>query len=262
MTRSLTRGATLSAADAFLLYRTYGFPLDLVQVMTKERVLQIDSVGFDTLLTRVREESQAAYAAKKGEGKFVLSAAAVAQLQSQGVATTDDSPKYLNDELEAVVRAIWKGNAEHGSFVQTLSGSDECGVVLDRTNFYAERGGQVFDSGVLISVGGVRFVVRDTQVFGGYVAHIGSIDGSSSSTLKVGDRVACNVNNERRVPIMSNHTGTHLLNHGLRLIINPKAEQRGSIVTDEQFRFDFVNGTALTRDQLAALDAFVNERIA
>jgi alanyl-tRNA synthetase len=105
-------------------------------------------------------------------------------------------------------------------------------------------------------------VVRDTQAFGGYVVHIGQVDGASTAQICVGDRVACTVNNERRVPITANHTGTHLLNLGIRLSVNAKAEQRGSVVSDERFRFDFDNPTALTRNQLAALDAFVNERIA
>jgi len=258
LTRNLKKGDVLGGADAFLLYGTYGFPLDLIQIMSDERGLKVDLNAFNDMLKRTREDSQNAYAAKKGEGKFMLSAAAVALLQNKGLSPTDDSPKYSRslDECEAVVRAIWQGNAEHGKFVESLN-SAECGIILDRTNFYAEGGGQIFDTGFLSSES-LKFNVRDTQAFGGYVVHIGAI---SSGEIKVGDKVSCTVNNERRGPIMSNHTSTHMVNFALRSLINAKAEQRGSIVSEDRFRFDFDNAGALTRDQLKSLDDFVNSLI-
>lgn len=252
--RPLKNGDTLGGADAFLLYGTYGFPLDLIQIMSEERGLRVDLAAFNAMLKQAREASQAVYAARQGSTKFTLSAAAVAALGGKGVAPTDDAPKYELTECEATVRAIWVGSAETGSFVEQVGAGTECGVVLDRTNFYAEGGGQIFDSGFL-SRDGLKFSVTDTQVFGGYVAHVGR---AVTGALQVGETVTCSVNEQRRLPIMANHTATHMVNHALRTLVNPKAEQRGSVVSEDRFRFDFDNPHALSRDQLKAVDEAVN----
>ena len=110
LARPLKRGDSLGGADAFLLYGMYGFPLDLIQIMSEERGLKVDLSAFQAMLQRTREDSQAAYAAKKGDTRFALSAAAVAALQHDGLAPTDDAPKYrhLDDHADSAVKAIWQ----------------------------------------------------------------------------------------------------------------------------------------------------------
>jgi len=259
MTKTKVPGDVLNAADTFLLYGTFGFPLDLIQIMAEDLKLHVDLDGFAKLKQTQSELTAAAYGQKRTGVPFDLKAAALDQLKKLGVLPTDDSHKYKPDPLleGSVVKSIWKGNPEHGSFVQQVTVGEECGIVLDKTNFYSESGGQLFDCGFL-QLEDASFMVQEVKVFGGYVAHIGSL---VEGTIKVGDSVVCSFSNERRLPIMANHTATHMTNLALRKILKVPADQRGSIVSDEKFRFDFTAPEALTHTEVQKIEEFVNELI-
>lgn len=159
---------------------------------------------------------------------------AITELQTKGVPPTDDLDKYSYDSTEtpdseytfkpceATVIALRYDKR----FVDEVHAGQECGVLLDKTNFYAEQGGQIFDTGYLVKVGddSVEFTVKNVQVRGGYIIHIGNLEGA----LKKGDKVSLHVDSSRRRLVMSNHTGTHVLNYALRKVLG-KSDSCGSI---------------------------------
>lgn len=144
-------------------------------------------------------------------------------------------------------------------FVDEVTTGLECGVVLDNTNFYAEQGGQIYDTGYMVKVGddSVEFTVKNVQVRGGYVIHIGVIEG----TLKKGDRVSLHIDESRRRLVMNNHTGTHILNFALRKVLGTDADQRGSLVAPDRLRFDFTNKSALSSEAVKNTEICSNETI-
>jgi alanyl-tRNA synthetase len=165
---------------------------------------------------------------------------------------TDDAAKYIDSDVDATVRAIWTGKEFADSVTDVAAG-----VVLDRTNFYAESGGQVADNGVLKTSTGQQ-TVEDVQTYGGFVVHMGAVQG----TLRVGDAVRLSVDASRRHSLKSNHTTTHLVNHALREVLGAHVEQKGSIVQPERLRFDFSHNKPVSGDQLAAVDKAVLGQIA
>lgn len=185
---------------------------------------------------------------------------AITELQNKGVPPTDDSAKYdyvstENPEsdynfktCETKVIAL----RFNKSFVSEVHTGKECGVLLDKTNFYAEQGGQIYDTGYLVKVGdeSVEFSIKNVQVRGGYIIHIGSLEG----TLKIGDKVVLHIDSNRRRLVMNNHTGTHVLNYALRKILGTEADQRGSLVAPDRLRFDFTSKGALTTEQVKSTE--------
>jgi alanyl-tRNA synthetase len=225
---------------AFDLYATYGFPVDLTQLMAAECDLQLDLPGYEQAMARHRELSGAGRAFQADE---VLD-----------LPETDDSPKYAREPIETTVL----GWVADGRFVSAgrLETGAEAGVVLAQTSFYAEQGGQVGDVGCLTWDGG-RFDVTDTQLAGAGVLHVGAV---SAGTLSAGQTVGCEVD-RRRADIMRNHTGTHLLNWALREVLGAHVNQAGSVVAPDRLRFDFSHNQAVTAEQLAEVERLANERI-
>jgi alanyl-tRNA synthetase len=225
---------------AFDLYATYGFPVDLTQIMAAECDLEVDTAGYEEAMARHRELS--------GAGK-AFQAAEVLELPA-----TDDSPKYAAEPIDAKVL----GWVIDGQFVGSgeLPAGAEASVVLDRTCFYAEQGGQVGDTGCLHWEGG-RFTVTGTQPAGAGVLHSGSVEAGS---LAVGQAVRAQIG-PARLDIMRNHTGTHLLNWALREVLGEHISQAGSVVAADRLRFDFSHNQAVTADQLAEAERLVNERV-
>ena len=254
MSAALPAGGQLSGQDAFLLWDTFGFPVDLTELMAEERGLGVDKAGFEAAMKEAKDLSKAA--GKKTAGATMkLEAQETASLAAAGVQPTDDGPKYLEREIECCVKAILVPGE---GLVQTRgAGEGACGVVLEATNFYAEAGGQVSDHGALDGASGALAVVN-VQSAAGYVVHIGSVE---RGTVSVGDRLSCKVDWVRRRKVVPNHTATHMLNFALREVVGDNVDQKGSLVDDEKLRFDFSNSKPVSAKALTEAEAIVRRDI-
>ncbi|VAI11849.1 unnamed protein product [Triticum turgidum subsp. durum] len=196
-------------------------------------------------------------ATRAGGKSIVLDANATSQLRNQGLASTNDSPKFQHEVHSSVVKAIYTGS----EFIATASGDEDFGLVLESTSFYAEQGGQIYDTGSIEGASG-SFTVNNVQVFAGYVLHIGSfLEGPDSKTLSVGDEVKCKVDYTRRTLIAPNHTCTHMLNFALREVLGDHIDQKGSIVLPEKLRFDFSHGKPVQPEDLRKIEDIVKKQI-
>jgi alanyl-tRNA synthetase len=253
----LPKGGVVPGEKAFELYATYGFPPDLTGIMAEEKGLTVDKATFDKLMAKHKATGGDA----EHTGDLKLNTNHLDELKKAGALPTDDSAKfgYKPDghvtSVEVKVVAIFNG----AGWPTEAAEGHTVGVVVDRTNFYAEMGGQTFDLGKMTNAHGLKFKVTDVQSFGVFVLHIGTV---KKGQVKVGHGVHLHVDVKRRLPIMLNHTSTHLVNWALRKVLQRSADQRGSLVLPERFRFDFASDSGLTGDQLKALDAAVNEAIA
>ncbi|KAK2498483.1 hypothetical protein MC885_002150 [Smutsia gigantea] len=263
--QSLGDSRTIPGDTAWLLYDTYGFPVDLTGLIAEEKGLVVDMDGFEEERKLAQLKSQGRGAG--GEDLIMLDIYAIEELREKGLEATDDSPKYnyhsdasgsyAFESAVATVMALRRDKM----FVEEVSTGQECGVVLDKTCFYAEQGGQIYDEGYLVKVDDssedkTEFTVKNTQVRGGYVLHIGTIYGS----LKVGDQVRLFIDEPRRRPVMSNHTATHILNFALHSVLG-EADQRGSLVAPDRLRFDFTAKGAMSTQQIKKAEEIVNEMI-
>ncbi len=253
---------TIAGADAFKLYDTYGFPFDLTEIMAHERGLTVDKAGFDRAMEEQKERSRQG-GRKDGGDRLEFRAEHTASLAKLNVRPTDESSKFTAREIRASVRAIFNGqNFDQHANASTIG--RRVGIVLDKTNFYAEMGGQVGDQGDLTVTrdhnrnGGGNFKVEDTQAFGGYVVHIGHV---TKGQLSVGDDVACVVDHARRDRTAANHTATHLLNLALRRVIGGEVDQRGSLVDPDRLRFDFTHNQPVTPEELGRVETIVRNAI-
>lgn len=247
---------------AWLLYDTYGFPVDLTHLMVEENGLTINMEEFEKAKSEAKIRSQGGTATESDTVKFDVNA--ITELQKNGVPPTDNSFKYSyssddngNYKFEPL-RGTVKLIRCSGEFVDSVSSGQYCGVLLDRTNFYPEQGGQIFDQGYFSksSDAQTEFSVKNCQVHGGYVLHTGTVAGN----LSVGDEVDLYIDEKRRRTVMSNHTSTHLLNYALRKELG-EADQRGSLVAPDRLRFDFTAKKAMTSDQIKQCEIIVNKII-
>jgi len=226
---------------AFKLHDTYGFPLDLSADVCRERDLSVDEAGFAAAMERQKSQARAA-------GKFKMDRA----LEYSGAGNT-----FVGyDELQATTKVL--ALYIDGVHATVLNAGQEGVVVLDKTPFYAESGGQVGDQG-LLQTAAAKFEVADTlkikaDVFG----HHGTLlEGS----LKVGDAVQAQVNSDLRVATVRNHSATHLMHKALREVLGDHVQQKGSLVNAERTRFDFAHNAPVTDEQILAIEAKVNEEI-
>ena len=250
---------SISGDDAFKLYDTYGFPVDLTQIMAEERGLRVDLAGFDKAMEEAKERSRQGGRKDEGGTKIELRAEQIAKLGHLHVKPTDDHAKFSGRDIKGTIRAIWNGRNFDEHADNTTAGMKPVGIILDKTNFYSEMGGQVADHGELHGLkSGGHFKVEDTQSFGGYVVHIGRI---TKGKLHVGDDVMCHINNQHRSKVASNHTMTHVLNFALREVLEGEADQRGSLVNDEKLRFDFTHNQPVNADEIARVEDIVNHQI-
>ncbi len=236
----------IPGADAFRLYDTYGFPVDLTADIARERGLTVDMAGFDAAMEQQRETARAA-------GKFTSNTGLPADLVAQLSPTV-----FLGyDQLDAgglQVVALLKD----GRPVQSVEAGDEAVVILDRTPFYAESGGQVGDMGVLAEQG-VEFDVADTLKFAGqFHGHAGRV---AKGALKLGDHVVASVDAARRASTILNHSATHLLHAALREVLGTHVQQKGSLVAPDRLRFDFSHFQPMTSAELAEIERRVNAEI-
>ncbi|MHC4912709.1 MAG: alanine--tRNA ligase [Planctomycetota bacterium] len=236
---------TIGGEDAFRLYDTYGFPLDLTQLMAEERGLKVNTAKFDELMEEQRERARAAQ-----KGVSLMVALADAELPA-----TEDLHKYQADECDSNII----GWIETGSFKREgrIEGGDDIGIVLDRTCFYAEAGGQIGDCGVIESKVG-RFIVEDTTKVVDCVVHRGRL---VEGTFDIGEKVKAKVSKDRD-SIKKNHTATHLLQWALQEVVGRSVAQQGSLVGPDYLRFDFTCPKALSGKQVKKVEDLVREKIA
>jgi alanyl-tRNA synthetase len=232
------KSKVIPGETVFRLYDTYGFPLDLTADVARERGLTLDQKGFD-----------AAMAAQRGRGRAASKFGGGVKDTVKLSGKTDFSGYDRLTGPARVTALIFDG-----SVADVLSTGQEGQVVLDRTPFYAEGGGQMGDSGSLTGES-ARFAVRDTQKIGASFAHIGVVE---SGELRVGDEVVAQVDGPRRTAIALNHSATHLLHAALREVLGKHVQQRGSLVAPDRLRFDFSHGQALSQEELHRIEELVN----
>jgi len=219
---------------AFKLYDTFGFPLDLTQAMARELDIQVDEPEFERLMEEQRARARAA------QVKIVVSAEDK-ELELPPTPFTG----YAESSGEAVVQA-------------TITNEDSLAVVLDKTPFYAEKGGQLGDTGIL-KLNGDSFEVLDTRQQEGVVFHM--VDLKAAGKLTEGAKLQVSLDTARRKQIERHHTATHLLHWALREVLGPDVHQQGSLVAPDRLRFDFTHFQAVSPEQLATIERLANERI-
>ena len=241
-------GNVFSGEDAFKLNDTYGFPLDLTKDILEEKGITVDEDKFNALLAN---QKSTARAARKDAGADAW----------KGNSVKIDTDKtefvgYTDFECDAKITAIV--NAD-GELVDMLGAGEQGVIVLDKTPFYAESGGQVGDSGVVKNGDGNVFLVADTSKNAdGIYLHSGTV---SKGVISVGDSVNASLNEFRRASIMKNHTAAHLLQAALRQVLGTHVEQAGQLVNEKEVRFDFTHFNPMTADELVKVEMLVNQFI-
>lgn len=240
-------GTTIAGEDAFRLYDTYGFPVDLTADIARERGLSVDMAGFEQAMEQQRERARAA-------SRFEAKGQMPAELASQLAPTAFLGYETLSSRASKVV-----GIVQAGKQVGQLLEGEEGLVILDQTPFYAESGGQVGDTGAL-SNGAGRFQVNDTIKMGGvFFGHSGRWHGAQP--LRTGDVVDAGVDASRRQATVLNHSATHLLHAALRKVLGTHVTQKGSLVAPDRLRFDFSHFKPVSREELAKVEALVNGEV-
>jgi alanyl-tRNA synthetase len=234
-------GKTIDGDTVFKLHDTYGFPTDLTADIARERGLQVDMSGYEKAMQKQRGMSQAA-------SKFGMDMSSGIKIEGR---TSFLGYESVSDVGQVV--ALLKG----GAAVDTLESGDEGEVILDRTPFYAESGGQVGDAGELGNVG-AKFTVSDTQKRGTVFSHLGKV---TNGLIKIGDKLAAQVDVPRRNAIRANHSATHLLHAALRKVLGTHVQQKGSLVAPDRLRFDFSHFAPITADELKRIERLVNAEI-
>lgn len=239
---ALPASAKLDGQTLFTLYDTYGFPVDLTADICRERGIEVDLDGFEVAMENQRQMARASGKFKTAEG-----------LSYSGVQTRFDG--YTTLEGKGTVTALYVD----GTSVQSVAQGQQAVVVLDATPFYAESGGQVGDAGILSGDNGLSFDVQDTQKISNQVfGHQGVL---STGTLSVGQTVQAQVDTERRDRVIRNHSATHLMHKALRQVLGSHVQQRGSLVDAEKTRFDFAHDAAMSAEQIAQVEAIVNDQV-
>ena len=228
ITKTLNSGDEISGENAFLLYDSFGFPLDLTALLARENGYSVDEAGFDKLMDEQKTRSREA-------GKIQHEEAETLELDFE---TEFTGYTNVSDEAEVLYA---EGNQ----------------LVLNKTPFYVEKGGQVSDTGVIKS-NGKDLIVKDVKASGNAVIHVieGSVDG-----IKAGDKVIAKVDEDRRWDIMRNHSATHLLHEALREVLGDHVQQQGSLVAPDYLRFDFNHFEKVSSEEISKIEDMVNEKI-
>jgi alanyl-tRNA synthetase len=241
-------GAAIGGTDIFKLYDTFGFPTDLLAEIAEERGWRLDMDGFAAELAQQKERARASW---KGEAQKSVPAAIRDLAETRPAEFVGYETIRVDD---ARVVAILRG----GERMAALAEGEEGDVVLDRTPFYAESGGQVGDQGSLSAAAGTGRVLDVQTPVGGVILHRTRVQ---QGALRAGDAVAAAVDADRRFATACHHTATHLLHAGLREVLGEHVKQAGSLVSPERLRFDFTHFTAVSPTELAAIEAVANEQI-
>jgi alanyl-tRNA synthetase len=234
-------GKVIPGETAFRLYDTYGFPVDLTSDIARERGLSVDMEGFEAAMDAQRRRAQQAN-----------------QFKAEYIAAGEDLGSSTFTGYSSLVdQGTITGLYREGRSVNQLAVGERGMVVLDRTPFYAESGGQVGDRGVLLGEG-IEFEVEDTAKYGGAHGHLGVL---RQGELKVGQQLQARVDGALRQATVLNHSATHLLHAALRKVLGDHVSQKGSLVAPDRLRFDFAHFEPISPEQLAELEHLVNERI-
>ncbi len=236
----------ISGADAFKLYDTYGFPVELTKEIVSKSGFNVDMAGFEKEMEKQRERARATH-------KFDVAAGGTTGISKLDVKATEFVGYHCLEQQASIMKLLVDGQE-----VEKVGKGQEAGLVLDKSPFYAEMGGQVGDTGEIIGPSG-RFTVANTvRVPPDITLHQGKvIEGS----LKTGEAIKAAVDIERRLDIARNHTATHLLQAALRQVLGEHIQQRGSLVAPERLRFDFSHLSAMTQDEIKSVQRIVNDRI-
>ncbi|TDH74424.1 hypothetical protein CCR75_001487 [Bremia lactucae] len=248
--------------DAFFLYDSMGFPIDLTEIMAEEEGMRVDIQGYEECMRLQTERSKMdrKKGGSNGARPLVLEARETSALAEKQVKVTHDMAKYEWDTtISAKVAAIFSSTESASEFVDEVKAGEyeRVGLILDKTSFYAQAGGQIYDTGVL-SATNFKLDVDSVESYAGYVMHMGPI---ASGSIRIGDIVECNVDYTRRAKIAPNHTMTHALNFALRKVLGSAVDQRGSLVDESRLRFDFTTNKALKPSQLAEVEAICDDMI-
>ena len=236
----------IPGADAFRLYDTYGFPVDLTADIARERGLSVDMEGFEKSMNEQRDRARAA---SQFDAKSSLSADLVQKL------TPTEFLGYEGLSVDGLkIIAIVRG----GRDVDELTDGQDATIILDRTPFYAESGGQVGDTGKLTAEDGAFTVADTTKLAGVFHGHVGTWHGG---TLRVGATVSGEVDGARRQSTVLNHSATHLLHAALRKVLGDHVTQKGSLVAPDRLRFDFSHFKPVTREELRTVEDLVNDEV-
>ncbi len=232
----------LSGNVAFKLYDTYGFPLDLTADVCRERNIAIDEEGFD-------REMQAQRARAQANSNF--------NVDYNNLIKVDGKTEFKGYETTSLSEAKVVALFADGKSVDSIQSGENAVIILDRTPFYGESGGQIGDTGY-ISTDLASFRIKDTQKYGQVFGHIGQLQ---SGELSVGEIVSAQVDTERRKAITANHSATHLLHAALREVLGDHVAQKGSLVSDSALRFDFIQPEPISKTQLTEIERLVNRQI-
>ena len=241
----------LSGADAFKLYDTYGFPLDLTQEILEEKGFTIDEAGFKAAMEEQREK------ARKARKVTNYMGADVTVYESIDPGITTEFVGYENNTYTSRITVM----TTETEITEALSDGEIGTIFVEKTPFYATMGGQVADTGVISSKdGSFVFEVEDTvKMLGGKVGHIGKV---TKGMIKTGDEVELSIDVDRRLAIGKNHSATHLLQEALREVLGTHVQQSGSYVDEHRLRFDFTHFSAMTADEITKVEDIVNQKIA
>ncbi|GLH79301.1 alanine--tRNA ligase [Bradyrhizobium sp. SSBR45G] len=243
---SLQKGDMFDGDVAFTLYDTYGFPLDLTQDALKSRGISVDQASFTDAMDRQKAKARAAWA---GSGEAATETIWFPLRETLGAT---EFLGYETETAEGAVTALVKD----GQQVEVLKTGESGAIVLNQTPFYGESGGQVGDTGVMTG-DGVRIRITDTQKKAGDLfVHLGTVE---QGTLKLGTALQLDVDHVRRSAIRANHSATHILHEALRLVLGDHIAQRGSLVSPDRLRFDFVHPKPITADELARVEDIAND---
>lgn len=248
--KSKKQGLTsLHGADVWRLYDTFGFPVDLTRLMAEERGLTIDDNEFESARLQAKEASKGEK--KTGSDLLKLDVHDLSVLEKMPQATkTDDSAKHGRKNVNGKIQAIYHGKKFHDS-TSSIPDGEQIGFILDKTNFYAEQGGQEYDTGRIVIDGQAELQVENVQLYAGYVLHTGYM---KYGKFDVGDTAIAEYDEERRGPIRNNHTGTHILNFALREVLGDGINQKGSLVAPEKLRFDFSHKAGVSDKDLQSIE--------
>ena len=250
MDKMVSDGKTVLAGDdAFKLYDTYGFPLDLTAEILEEKGMTLDEAGFTACMNEQRENARS----RRKTTNYMGADATVYEELDTSLTTVFVG--YDKLETTSKVTAL----TTETEVVEALADGDVGTIIVEETTFYATMGGQEGDKGI-ITVGDSQFEVVDTiKLLGGKVGHVGKV---VSGMIKVGDTVTLTVDASNRANTCKNHSSTHLLQKALRTVLGSHVEQAGSLVNNDRLRFDFSHFAALTDEEIAQVEAIVNEQIA